>query len=60
VTLGLATLKFSVSIGIAIYPRDGLDFDALVKNADTAMYLAKERGGNTYEIYAAPADEKNA
>jgi len=57
---GETTLKFSVSVGIALYPRDGDDFDALVKNADTAMYLAKDRGGNAYEIYAAGKSEKKA
>ncbi len=39
------------SIGIATFPRDALDPDDLVKKADTAMYHAKERGGNRFDFY---------
>jgi diguanylate cyclase (GGDEF)-like protein/PAS domain S-box-containing protein len=39
------------SIGISLYPRDGLEPQALLKAADTAMYRAKAGSGNTYEFY---------
>ena len=41
----------SASIGVAIFPGDGETFGALLKNADTAMYRAKEKGRNTFEFY---------
>jgi len=41
------------SIGISTYPADGQDPPALLKNADIAMYLAKDRGKNTFQFYAA-------
>ena len=42
----------SVSIGIAIYPDDGLDAAKLLKHADTAMYAAKKAGKNRFQFYA--------
>lgn len=44
-------LSISISIGIAVYPDDARDFDTLLKKADTAMYIAKEAGRNTYRFY---------
>ena len=43
-------LYVSASIGIAVYPKDGEDAEALTKSADAAMYLAAEAGGNTYRF----------
>ncbi|QCJ41373.1 EAL domain-containing protein [Bacillus sp. S3] len=40
------------SIGISLYPTDGLDEESLIKNADIAMYQAKERGKNNFRFYS--------
>jgi len=40
------------SIGISMYPRDALDADTLLKNADIAMYSAKERGRNNFQYFS--------
>jgi len=44
-------LVVTTSIGIAVYPNDGTDEETLLKNADTAMYQAKEAGRDRYQIY---------
>jgi diguanylate cyclase (GGDEF)-like protein/PAS domain S-box-containing protein len=41
----------TTSIGVSIYPEHGRDDETLIKNADIAMYQAKDRGGNAYFIY---------
>lgn len=41
----------STSLGVAVYPRDAEDVDTLLSYADTAMYRAKEQGGNTLAFY---------
>jgi diguanylate cyclase (GGDEF)-like protein/PAS domain S-box-containing protein len=43
----------TASVGISLYPDDGLDVDALLKNSDIAMYRAKERGRDNYQLYGA-------
>ncbi len=44
-------IYIGASIGISVFPGDGSDAEALIKNADTAMYQAKELGRNNYQFY---------
>ncbi|MFC0215354.1 EAL domain-containing protein [Paenibacillus chartarius] len=44
-------LFVTASIGITLFPDDGTDGDTLIKNADIAMYRAKEKGGNNFQLY---------
>ncbi len=53
-------LSISASIGIALYPNDGTDFETLYKNADTAMYCAKQEGRNGYSFFTKEMQEHSA
>jgi diguanylate cyclase (GGDEF)-like protein len=50
-------LFVTASMGISLYPDDGEDADTLVRNADAAMYRAKEQGRDSHRLYAPPMNE---
>jgi len=51
-------LHINGSIGISVYPEDGEDAETLIKNADTAMYHAKESGRNNFQFFKADMNLK--
>ena len=51
ITIREHKLAISASIGISLYPADGMDADNLLRAADTAMYQAKKRGRNNHHFY---------
>jgi EAL domain-containing protein (putative c-di-GMP-specific phosphodiesterase class I)/uncharacterized protein YlxP (DUF503 family) len=50
-SIGEHDLHVTTSIGVSIYSDDGMDADTLIKNADTAMYQAKEDGRQTFKLF---------
>lgn len=48
-------IGITASLGVAVYPVHGDNSDTLTRNADKAMYIAKEHGRNTYEVYTGQA-----
>jgi len=50
-SIDLHELHVTTSIGVSVYPDDGLDAETLIKNADTAMYQAKENGHPCYQFF---------
>ena len=44
-------LKVSVSIGVTLYPMDDVDADQLIRHADQAMYISKQKGKNCYHVF---------
>jgi diguanylate cyclase (GGDEF)-like protein/PAS domain S-box-containing protein len=51
-------LHIDGSIGISVYPEDGADAETLIKNADTAMYHAKENGRNNFQFFKVEMNAK--
>lgn len=45
------TMHVTTSVGVSIYPQDGVNIETLIRNADTAMYQAKEAGRNGYRFF---------
>jgi diguanylate cyclase (GGDEF)-like protein len=58
IDIGSTQIYTSASIGIALYPDDATSVDTLLKHADTAMYQAKEMGGNRFVFYHARQTER--
>jgi len=50
-SMGQHNLHITTSIGVSLYPDDGPDAETLIKNADTAMYQAKENGKQSYQFF---------
>ena len=53
-----SSVNISTTIGISIFPHDGTDAEALLKNADIAMYHAKKRGRNGFQFYSEDIHQK--
>jgi diguanylate cyclase (GGDEF)-like protein/PAS domain S-box-containing protein len=50
------TLVTTVSIGVSLYPRDGTDMGELLRHSDTAMYQAKDKGRNNFQLFSPQMD----
>ena len=51
-------LVTTVSVGVSLYPRDGEDVGSLLRHSDTAMYQAKDRGRNNFQVFSPVMDRK--
>jgi diguanylate cyclase (GGDEF)-like protein len=58
ITIDGKELYVSCSAGISIYPQDGRDVDTLLKNADAAMYRAKDHGRSNFQFYTSEMNER--
>jgi signal transduction histidine kinase len=55
--VGEHVLRLTASIGISLFPRDGVDSATLIKRADAAMYRAKRNGEGGFAFHGTPSDE---
>ena len=51
-------LVTTVSVGVSVFPRDGTNMGELLRHSDTAMYQAKDRGRNNYQLFSPAMDRK--
>lgn len=58
--IGGRELYLTVSLGVTLYPVDGTDCQVLLRNADVAMYRAKDEGRNSYAFYATEMTQRAA
>lgn len=60
ITLQGRNVYFSASVGISLFPKDGVDAESLLQQAEVAMTSAKAVGGNAFRYYAAEMNERTA
>jgi diguanylate cyclase (GGDEF)-like protein/PAS domain S-box-containing protein len=58
IVLGGRAVRASCSVGVSMYPQDGIDTETLLRNADAAMYRAKELGRNRFQFFTADVHER--
>ncbi len=58
IPVGNREISLSASIGVSVFPQDGGDYDTLLRNADAAMYSAKQAGRNAFRFYTADMNEE--
>jgi diguanylate cyclase (GGDEF)-like protein/PAS domain S-box-containing protein len=58
ILLGGRPVRASCSVGVSMYPQDGADSQTLLRNADAAMYRAKELGRNRFQFFTADVHER--
>jgi diguanylate cyclase (GGDEF)-like protein len=58
IVLGGRPVRASCSVGVSMYPQDGADAETLLRNADAAMYRAKELGRNRFQFFTADVHER--
>jgi predicted signal transduction protein with EAL and GGDEF domain len=56
VTVEDSVIQVSASIGVTLYPQDGVEANQLIRHADQAMYVAKEAGKNRYQLFDTAQD----
>ncbi|GAC13074.1 bifunctional diguanylate cyclase/phosphodiesterase [Aliiglaciecola lipolytica] len=56
ITVSTRLMQVSASIGVTLYPQDGVDAEQLMRHADQAMYIAKQAGKNTYHLFDTAQD----